>query len=255
MAARSSSCNGRTRSQTSAANGVFMLSKRVKTGPAIVPGGTLQIGLGGKTAKKSLSCCWPSGVAPVAVAAVEQHQRAVLEVVDPALRDGLVVRPVDAGLDRALARGVVVVAARRRAVRVRDLGPDGDVLVAHVVLRVAEAGGLPGRRAGGRGGVEQRRAGVGRRGRRGEDEERDQRHARQGRDQDDPAAVPLDERALLVPVRPRPWAGARSGWCRRAPGWGGSTGRWSATWCRSPGAWTTRTTGCPMGTTRSPRTG
>ncbi len=142
------------------------------------------------------------GRGTLAVAAVEQDERAMLEVVDPALRDGLVVRPVDAWLDRPLARGVVVVAAGRRAVGVGDLGPRDDMQVPHVVLRVAPVRRLPGRRARGRSRVEEVRAGVRRSCGRGEDEQPDQGHASQGRDHDDPAAVSLDERPLLVPVRP-----------------------------------------------------
>ena len=82
----SRSWSGSTRPQTSAANGVAMLSNRVMTGPTIVPGGMSQTGLFGKR-RRSPERALALGRRPGAVAAVEQDERAVLEVVDPALRD------------------------------------------------------------------------------------------------------------------------------------------------------------------------
>ena len=133
----SSVCSGRTRFQTSAAIGDFMSSKRTKTGPGPVPGGKPQTGLFGKLSKNARSSAWPSGRRGRAVALVQQHQRAVLQVVDPVLRDERVVGAVDARRDRAGAGRVEVLARGRRAVGVGHLGADRDVAVAHVRLDVA----------------------------------------------------------------------------------------------------------------------
>ena len=82
----SSVSSGRTRPQTEAANGVVMSSNRAMTGPWIVPGSMLQTGLFGNGVVEGLERGLALVRRPLAVAAVQDHERAVLEVVDPALR-------------------------------------------------------------------------------------------------------------------------------------------------------------------------
>ena len=109
----------RTRSQSSAAKRVFMSSNRATMGPT-TPAGILQTGLAGNVAglTKSASFCEGRVVRAAAGAAVQDDEAAVLEVVDPALRLGRVIGPVEAGRDRPEAGRVHVEARCRRAVRV-----------------------------------------------------------------------------------------------------------------------------------------
>src|SRR5207247_2500203 len=98
-------------------------------------------------------------VRAAAAAVVEDDQRAVLQVVDPALRLSPLVRRVVTGRDRAPAGSVEVVPGCRRTVGIALHGPDGDVRVAHVLLLLTQ----PRATAGGRGcrdRVHERGAGI-----------------------------------------------------------------------------------------------
>src|SRR5579862_1106877 len=81
-------------------------------------------------------------VALARIAAVEDHQAAVLHVVDPVLGNRDLVGTVEPRDDRPGHPGhVVVIATGGRAEGVLDIGADGHVLAAHVVLVVADVGG------------------------------------------------------------------------------------------------------------------
>ena len=146
------------------------------------------------------------GRRPGARTLVEDDQPAVLEVVEPALRDDVVVRAVDPRRDRpGGARTVDVIARRGRAIGVGHLLADPDVAVAHQRLDVAEGGRRAGGRRRGRGGRPDGRAGI-RRLRGGEEHERrDQRDADHAGHDDDRRPVALHERRLVgqpLPLAP-----------------------------------------------------
>ena len=121
---------GSTRPQTIAWNGVDIWSNRAITGP-IAPFGMPQTGPGREGVVERAQLGLALGGRAGAVALVEDDQAAVLQVVDPALRDDVVVRAVDAGRDRAGDAGLVDVVARRR----------GAVGVGHLRRRRRRAGG------------------------------------------------------------------------------------------------------------------
>ena len=81
-----------------------------------------------------------------------RSEGAMLEVVDPAFRDGPIVGTVEACRDRPDVRGGVVIARCRRTRDVALGGPDGDVGAAHVRLGLTQLRALPGHDRRGRGG-------------------------------------------------------------------------------------------------------
>ncbi len=142
----------------------------------------------------------------------------MLEVVDPAVRDALVVGPVDLRRQRAVPGPVDVLARGGRTHLVVDLVAGLDVLVAHVRLHLAE---LARRRR--LHGVD-RAAGVGRRRGGREHEGADAHDDGDDRDREDRRAEPLERRTA-----PRSAGAARRGGRRARCPWGWST--------NGPGGW------------------